>query len=409
MDPLTLSPRAKSIPPRFWGRAADEVAAERPALAEFSTPLVTIDAAAERHNVETMFRWAAERGLELAPHGKTTMAPELWAHLVDAGATALTVATPWQAQVARSAGIRSILLANEVADPAGIAWIRSELDADPHFEFACWIDSPEGLAAIAAAPGERPVDVLVELGAVEGRAGIRGQDNALALAWAASREPSVRLVGVAGWEGGLADDRSPESLALLRGYLDGLVGLLRQLRDFELFNTDRPIITAGGSAFFDLVADAFAPLVASAPDDGGVRCILRSGAFQVHDDVHYRDLSPLGTELTPALSGWARVLSRPSPTLALLDGGKRDFAADLDLPVPLAGDGSPLPGARITKVNDQHAFLELPAESRLAVGDVVRLGLSHPCTTFDKWRVIPVIDGANRPDARVVGFVETFF
>jgi hypothetical protein len=162
-DDVTLSVRHKSVPPRFWGRAAVEVAAERHPLADFSTPLLTFDRAASDHNVSTLMAWAHERGLELAPHGKTTMAPALWNRLLDAGAWGLTVATPWQAQVARAAGVGRLLIANQVVDPVAIEWLASQADsaqADAGAEIACWVDSVEGVRLLAESAGTRPVDVL---------------------------------------------------------------------------------------------------------------------------------------------------------------------------------------------------------------------------------------------------------
>ena len=161
--------------------------------------------------------------------------------------------------------------------------------------------------------------------------------------------------------------------------------------------SDRPIVTAGGSAYFDLVADGLGPLTDRAT------VVLRSGAYQVHDGGHYAEVSPLRDRLRAAMHGWARVLSVPEPALAILDGGKRDFPYDLDLPMPQRGAAA---GDRILKLNDQHAFLE---SSTAAVGDVVRLGLSHPCTAFDKWRVIPVVDDADADDPLVVDLVRTYF
>ena len=98
-------------------------------------------------------------------------------------------------------------------------------------------------------------------------------------------------------------------------------------------------------------------------------------------------------------------LSLNKPGLALLDAGKRDVPYDLDQPVPLArldADGTRHPlgtsttDARIDAVNDQHAFLDLESTDPLAVGDLVCLGISHPCTTFDKWRSMPVVDDQYR-------------
>lgn len=403
MDEFTLSAHDKSMPPVLWGRAASEVAAERHAVDEFLTPLVTLDRAAETHNISVVTEWMREHDVELAPHGKTSMAPRLWRRLLDAGCTTLTVATPWQAMVAAEHGVRSLLLANELVDPLGIAWVTDRLEADEGFGFACFLDSAEGLAALAAAPGERPVDVLVDLGARGGRAGVRDPDDGLALAWGASQEPRVRLVGVAGWEGPLGPDRGEESVDRVRAYLEELAAFARQVDENGFFEVDRPIVSAGGSAWFDLVVEVLAPLPSR------FRRVLRSGAFPFHDAAHYAALSPLAARLRPALDVRARVLSRPSRRLAILDAGRRDLPFDLGLPLPLLPDGTRVPGASITELNDQHAYVRLPVDSRLAVGEIVRLGISHPCTVFDKWRVVPVVEDGAAQTPIVIDFVPTIF
>ena len=404
-DGLILGVQHKSVPARFWGRTAAEVAAERHPLSEFSTPLLTLDRSASDHNVAALMAWTDERGLKLAPHGKTTMAPTLWRRLLDAGAWGLTVATPWQAQVARAAGVERLLIANEVVDPAGIAWLAEQTDA--RVEIVCWVDSVEGVRLLAESAGTRPVDVLVELGAPGGRTGARGTEAALAVARAVLATPRLRLRGVAGYEGSYGADRAPTTLARVRAYLGGLRELAETLLSWDALVD--PIVTAGGSAFFELVADELAPLAASRGRD--VTVVLRSGAFQAHDDVFYDGISPFsqpgtGSELAfrPALAVWSRVVSRPEPGLALLDAGKRDLPVDLGMPV-VHGH----PGAVVTAVNDQHSYLSLPADSPLAVGDVVRLGISHPCTAFDKWRLIAEVESADATVPVVVGFVETFF
>jgi D-serine deaminase-like pyridoxal phosphate-dependent protein len=401
-DPeLVLGVQHKSVPPQFWGRVAAEVAAERHPLSEFSTPLLTFDRAASDHNVSTLMGWARERGLELAPHGKTTMAPVLWRRLLDAGAWGLTVATPWQAQVARAAGVGRLLIANQVVDPVAIGWLAMETDAGA--EIACWVDSVEGVRLLAESAGTRRLDVLVELGAHGGRTGARGTEAALAVARAVLAAPRLRLRGVAGYEGSYGADRAPTTLARVRAYLSELRGLAETLLSWDALSD--PIVTAGGSAFFELVAEELAPLAVSRGRD--VTVVLRSGAFQAHDEVFYDGISPFeGSELEfrPALAVWSRVVSRPEPTLALLDAGKRDLPVDLGMPV-VHGH----PGAVVTGVNDQHCYLSLPAGSTLAVGDVVRLGISHPCTAFDKWRLIPEVESADAADPVVIGFLETFF
>ncbi|GAB3396861.1 amino acid deaminase [Schumannella luteola] len=407
---LRLSARTKSIPPRFWNRSAAEIAGERHRIDEFTTPVLALDESAEGHNIRRFAQWAKEQGVEFAPHGKTTMSPRLWRHLTEAGATAISVATPWQAQLARSEGVRQVLLASELLDPAAATWLARELDDDAGFRFSCFLDSQEGLEVLTATRGDRPVDVLIELGEQGGRTGRRSSDEALALAWAAARESRVRLHGLAGYEGSLVADRSPESEAKVRAYYARLIELFETIESFELWDADRPpVITVGGSIWFDVAAEVFAPLKDRA------RIVLRAGSFVAQDDGVWGAQSPLGPQsgvedpLRPALRLWSRVISRPEKGLVILDAGKRDVPGDLGFPVAVAVDGTSLAGHEVFRLDDQHAYLRVPEDSALKPGDVVRLGISHPCGGFDRWRVLPVVDDANAKKPRVVGFVETCF
>ena len=387
MDDLQLGPWAKSLPSSAWGMTRHEFLDTTPALSQFATPLLTLDRGAMAHNVSLMSGWAAERGLELAPHGKTTMAPQLWQQVLDAGAWGITLATGWQVQVARAAGLSRVILANELVDPVALRWLGAEL-ADPGFEFVCWVDSVAGVEAMDAGleGSARPVDVVIEVGHPGGRSGARTLEDQLAVVRAVEASRHLRLAGVGGYEGSYATARSAEGIAAVESFLDGIVALHGQLEWQR-----KPIVTAGGSAWFDLVAEKLGPL----RDEATV--ILRSGAYQVHDDGIYSRITPL-PGLRPAMHGWARVVSMPEPGFALLDGGKRDFPYDEGMPVTSLGT--------VEKLNDQHAYLR---SDRVAVGEVVRLGLSHPCTAFDKWRLIPVVDDADAADPTVVDLVKTWF
>jgi D-serine deaminase-like pyridoxal phosphate-dependent protein len=274
---------------------------------------------------------------------------------------------------------------------------------------------------LASLAPRRPLPVLVELGAGGGRTGARGIDAALGVAEAVRRSEHLQLSGVSGYEGALAHDGSEKSVSVVRGYLSDLAELHRRLVAADAYQgTDEVVVTAGGSAYFDDVADVLGGL----RDDGAssglkVRVMLRSGAYIIHDDGFYRMISPFsrgaGEPLRSAMHAWSRVVSRPEPSLALLDVGKRDVPFDEGLPEAqlvadrLGAPARPLTGAQITEVNDQHAFLRIPPDSDLGVGQVVRLGLSHPCTAFDKWRWIPVVGDDDAADPVVVDLVRTFF
>lgn len=403
-DPV-IGAWAKGLPPRAHGLRLSQLADAGLHLSDLPTPVFTLTQGALTHNETTVFGWAAEQDVLLAPHGKTTMAPALWQRLLDAGAWGISVATPWQAGVAVEAGVRTILLANDLADVRAAAGIRDALDAYPGLRVVCWADSVETVQRLGDvfAGARHPLDVLVELGGAGGRTGARTVDDGAEVARAIAGADGLRLAGVGGYEGAVGPDRGEESIARVDGFLRSIVELHdRLIADDAYADGIRPVLSAGGSAFPDRVA----AILRERRDEADI--VLRSGAFQIHDDGHYTRMSPFGRDvdtapLQSAMHVWASVLSRPEAGLALLDAGRRDVPFDIDLPVSQTVDGE------VTALNDQHAFLALAEDTPLRIGDVVRLGLSHPCTAFDKWRVAVLIDDPDAADPRVIGAVATCF
>ena len=117
--------------------------------------------------------------------------------------------------------------------------------------------------------------------------------------------------------------------------------------------------------------------------------------------------------LQPALQVWAVVQSLPEPGRAICAFGKRDVSFDIDLPraelwhrpgLPAAAQPAPA-GLAVVKLNDQHAFVDGAGTAALAVGDLLGFGISHPCTTFDKWPLLLEVDDA----FNVVGAIRTCF
>lgn len=399
-DPV-LGVRTKGFPAHAARLRVTEVAGAGLHLSDLVTPVLTVHEDALTHNEETVFAWAQAQGVLLAPHGKTTMAPALWQRLLDAGAWGISVATPWQAEVAIEAGVPTVLIANAVTDPAAVRRLGELLAGDEGLRVLCWADSLAGVAILAAEMRDavRPLDVLVELGGAHGRTGARTIEEGERIAQAISAAPGLRLAGVAGYEGPFGPDRSDASVSAVDAYLRTIIELHARL---VYPDGVRPVLSAGGSSF----PDRAAAVLASHGSDAEV--VLRSGAFQIHDDGFYSRMSPFGpltgtAPLRSAMHAWSRVVSQPEEGLALLDAGRRDVPFDLDLPVAQSVAGE------VTALNDQHAFLRLADGATVAVGDVVRLGLSHPCTAFDKWRVVAVIDDPDAADPRVIGAVATCF
>ncbi|MBJ7340935.1 alanine racemase [Mycolicibacterium sp.] len=396
--------RYKGLPSQWWGRTPAQVCTDGtgPFDAGAVGPLCVLSRPALDHNLATMARWCRSRGVELAPHGKTHMAPQMLARQFDQGASAVTVATISQVRTFRAFGVDRVILANELVDTAGLRWLAAELDAHPGFSAICWVDSVPGVelmsSTLAAAGAERPVEVCVEVGMPGGRTGCRSVDEIDAVARAAADSGQLRLVGVAGYEAATGHDTSRDARDRVRAYLRDVRSAVDHVA--PMCESDHVIVTAGGSTYFDVVADELTGWTGNRM----IRTVLRSGCYLTHDDGLYRRTSPLGgpTGLRPALTVWAQVVSRPEPDLALVTMGRRDVSFDQDLPVPYG-----LADSRVTKLNDQHAYLDVGSadRDRVDVGAWLEFGVSHPCTVFDKWQMIPVLDA----DGLVVDLVRTFF
>jgi D-serine deaminase-like pyridoxal phosphate-dependent protein len=387
-----------------------------------ASPVALLRRDAVEANIAAMQHWCDQRNVLLAPHGKTTMAPGLYQRQLNAGAWGITVASPAQARVALSAGAPRILIANEVTDTAGIHWLGAIRRDHPDIGLSCYVDGLKGVALLESGlartlPQGTRLDVLIELGIQGGRAGARDQAAAVAVAQAVAGSSRLRLAGVSGYEGGIVGATDADRVAAVREFCHRLVRLAGELRQRELIEAtpERPIIlSAGGSVFFDDVV----AVLAGKQDDLArtpTEVVIRSGCYVTHDHGLYSRETPAarggdGPDLTPALEVWGRVISRAEPTRAIIDVGRRDISYDQELPRalwrrPAAGGSASDLTAAVVALNDQHAFLDLSEDENLAVGEWVGFGMSHPCTTFDKWNVLLLVDESGR----VVEALETFF
>ena len=190
-------------------------------------------------NIEAMAAYCDRAGVALAPHGKTAMSPELAARQLAHGAWGITVATIGQLRTYRAFGFPRLLLANELVDEAGIAWLAGELAADPGFEAYCYVDSQDGVAildqVLTRQRAGRRLPVLVEIGHDRGRTGCRTDDDALDVAKAAAATGTLRVAGVAGYEAGfeqgIGAGSEAETLGLIASFcrrLRGLAGTLAE-------------------------------------------------------------------------------------------------------------------------------------------------------------------------------------
>jgi D-serine dehydratase len=377
-------------------------------------PLAVIKQRELDHNIRWMQLYCAQSAIALAPHGKTTMSPQLFQRQLAGGAWGITVATVHQLPVAIAAGALHVLIANEVItsiDLRAIAQIRRQ---NPNLQILFLIDSTEQIDLIEAVDEDHPFDVLLEVGYAGGRTGCRTIEAAMALARRARGSSCVRLVGIECYEGLGATGEDGHDRAFVSDLMSVVSDVALRADGENLFESPTVILSAGGSGIFDLVVPALRQCL-SRPVTG----ILRSGCYITHDQGHYKRLVSAvdrrlgcteGQGLQAAMEVWATVQSLPEPELAILAVGKRDMSFDMGWPVPLAtyarGETLRVKAPKewqVSGMNDQHAYLRGDMRS-LAVGDRIVLGLSHPCTTFDKWRWMPIVDDEYRVRDAIVTF-----
>ena len=382
---------------------------------DLSLPAAVLSQSRLDHNLAWMQRFVDEYGAKLAPHGKTTMSPRLFARQLSAGAWGITLATAQQARAAYAHGVRRVLLANQLVGRRNMAMV-AELLTDPSFEFFCLVDSAEQVRQLASffRQNGRSIQVLIELGVAGGRTGVRDDAQWQAVLDALARSGgAVRLAGVEVYEGVLKEE------AGIRALLQRAVKALHALAQAGRLERTPAVLSGAGSAWYDIVAEEFAKAQIGTPLD----VVLRPGCYLTHDVGAYRAAQAqievrnpvarkMQASLLPALQVWAYVQSLPEPELAIVALGKRDAAFDAGFPLPAThfrpGQAGPVATPAhwaITGMMDQHAYLKIAAGDDLRVGDMLAFDISHPCLTFDKWRQLVVVDDVGN----VVDIVQTYF
>ena len=383
-------------------------------------PVAVLKRSALENNIRVMQNYIERAGVKLAPHAKTTMCPQLFARQLSHGCWGLSVATMTQFKLCHDMGVARLILANQLVGRAEITGLARLWAQTPEHAYYVLVDSFAAAKAISDGfsqiPGAPPARVLIEMGTAGGRCGVRTLDEGVILARAVQSLAHVELHGVEGYEGLFVSDHADQDAAAVSDYLKSVLRLYELLLAEGLFtDPDQVIVSAGGSAYYDLVAQVLAG------GSHGVVPILRSGCYLTHDSGFYRRLlrrieeravAGPAPHLIPALEVWSRVISRPQPDQAIVLLGKRDVSYDIDLPAarwwfregrhdaPRATDDWV-----VDKLNDQHAWLAVPADADLAVGDLLGFEISHPCTTFDKWSLLLEVED----DYTVHAGLKTFF
>jgi D-serine dehydratase len=382
---------------------------------DLSLPSVVLYRDRLEHNLAWMQRFMDAYKVRLAPHGKTTMAPRLFQMQLDGGAWGITLASAHQTMVAHAHGVHRVLMANELVGRQNMQMIANLL-GDAEFEFYCLVDSAAGVEMLGkffSALGLR-LNVLLELGVIGGRCGVRDDAQIEQVLGALAQwNNTIQLCGVELYEGVLKEEKD------IRAFMQRACDVTRSLLERKAFARGPALLSGAGSAWYDVVAEEFA----AAGFGDAVEIVLRPGCYLTHDVGNYETQqkrilasNPIAREmrsgLVPALHIWAYVQSTPEDELAVVTMGRRDAAFDSGLPTPALhfrpGRDEPIATPthwETTKMMDQHSYLKIAAGDDVRVGDMVGFNISHPCLTFDKWRILPILDEAYN----VVDVVQTYF
>jgi D-serine dehydratase len=390
---------------------------------DIGLPAAVISSENMEHNLCWMQKFIEKYNVKLAPHGKTSMSVKLFHKFLDHGAWGITLATVHQVQIAYSAGIRRILMANQLIGKTNMTIIQQLLDDDPNFDFYCVIDSSTNVEQLGKFFNnnnnnnkQRRLQVLLEIGVNNGRTGVRNEEEEKILLDTLSKyQNSLALVGVELFEGVLTEEQP------VRFMLRRAVACLQRLINSNQLSRTPPILSGAGSLWYDIVAEEFSKLGPT------VDIILRSGCYVTHDMGIYRrgqthilqrnsiarDISHDGGALRAALQVWAYVQSIPETNLAVIGFGKRDAAFDAGYPIPSLHYRSEWSKPieidnnkyKITNMYDQHAILTCPSDHNLIVGDIIAFDISHPCLTMDRWKKILLINN----DYTVIDILDTYF
>ena len=373
---------------------------------DFQFPIMILRDSALENNIKRMASYCKSLGFELAPHVKTSMSPQISQRQIDAGAWALTVANFSQASMMYASGFNRLIIGNEVVEPTSIAEI-AKINGSGAGQIIFYIDSLAGLKIAQDSitnVADAKLNVFMEIGAVGARTGIRDLELLKIILAEIAKDERIYVRGVSGFEGVVpGGNRDSDGIEKLRIFLRHIVAAAKITAPF--IREDKIIISGGGSSFFDYVAEEFAKY------EGDAQFILRSGGYVSHDHIGYENMYPFmgapdSERFYPALELWARVLSVPEADLAMLNYGKRDAGNDLHNPLPILKLGKKPEAFRgeIEKLNDQHAFMKI-SPGTVAVGDIIGCGISHPCTNFDKWRLLPLVND----NYDVIDLVRTHF
>lgn len=341
-------------------------------LAAIQTPALLIDLDAFDRNLERLRTAAEAMGVRLRPHAKTHKSADIARLQIDrGGACGISCQKPSEAEALVRAGIRDILVANEVRDPAKLDRLaRLALDA----RIILCVDDPEALPDLARATHRHgsTLDVLVEIDCGAGRCGIAPGEAARDLALSIAETPGLVFAGLQAYHGPAQHIADPAerraAIAKAIASTERTVSLLAEA------GLSCGIVGGAGTGSFPLEGGS------------GVYNELQCGSYVFMDADYERIRAEDGGRtggFENSLFVLASVMSRPAPGRAVCDAGLKSLSTDSGLPRVFDREGVSYVGA-----SDEHGSLSDPHDT-LRINDRIRLVPGHcdPTCNLHDWYV----------------------
>ena len=316
---------------------------------ELDTPALIVDLDLMERNIERMAGYMKGAGVDWRPHTKGIKVPAIAHKAIAAGAVGVTCAKLGEAEVMAGAGIRDILIANQIVGPTKIARL---VNLRPHADVMVCVDEADNVAELGAAATANGVTlrVLVEVNVGLNRCGVEPGDPAVALSRQAAGTPGLHYAGVMGWEGHASVIDDP---VLKREACRKCVELLAHNAELcEAAGLPVSIVTCAGTATYKF--SAHVPGVTEIQAGGGI-----------FTDIAYKSWG--ADDLDCALTILTTVTSRAAPTRAVLDAGRKTMFSSVASP-----QAKDIEGVSAPDFSAEHGSVELNGDARrLKVGDKI--------------------------------------
>ena len=330
---------------------------------ELDTPALLIDLAKMEANIETMANYFSTVNADLRPHVKTHKTPIIAHKQIAAGAIGVTCAKLGEAEAVIHAGIRDVLIANQIVGAQKIARL---INLAKHSEIMVAVDNPQNIQAIseAAAAKGATIRMLIEVNIGMDRCGVESGKPTLELAEQIRRSPNLVFEGLMGYEGHTVAkpnraERDTAAREAMQRLLDAKYYLEKQ-------GIEVPIMSGGGTGTFNITG--------SIPEMTEVQ----AGSYVLMDST-YRNVEGIGEEFDCALSVLATVVSRPNPDRIIVDTGLKVLAKEFGIPQPVG-----VTGVEMTGLSEEHGKMQVSDENvALKPGDKLEILPTHCCTTVN--------------------------